>query len=857
MRKAQKQQIEELLALLEQAHGEIKRFVEMKHPDEAMELLGQCQDSAVQAGELIEKTEGENVPAIVKLEEYCETLYEIHEELASDAVVSPEKIYKRLRKSLIHAENSVKNDIKVRLEMVFMPYKASMWDSLESVWMAADADPDCDAYVVPIPYYDKNRDGSLGAFHYEGDRMPDYVPVVHYDAYDVKKREPDVVFIHNPYDQFNRVTSVDPRFYSYELKKSTKCLVYIPYYTTSGGMSEGQSSSPAYYFADYIVIQTGEYRKFFDAEIPQEKFLPFGSPKFDKVMHLCNNPPEPPEEWKEKMEGKKVYFYNTSLNGMLADTEAFLNKMAYVFRTFKGRKDACILWRPHPLMEATLDSMREAYRPYYDALKRAFLEEKIGILDETPDIEKTIALSDVYIGDAGTSVISLFGIAGKPIFILNNKIHTKPVKDDWRGEKINIMFDMRGNDRYYITRSDQLWFSEKNDYHYRFYMDLNTQYSGGGFYMGAVEMRDKIYIVPRNAQHMLVITDKKIRKIELKPCTVQAGVFSGYWYNEKYIFLFPNRYPEVIRFEIETEEIRYIDGVKQLNVRNVDGEWRFGGRCSYGNELVFASPQDNQFIFMDIDTLEKRELSSNSVCNIGTQGIVVEEEELWLMPLNGMTITRWNPKTGKVKEYDNLPQGFKAVNLSYGYECSERPFGGIAFSDKGDSGIIIISPCWGNMYLLLDRETGAVQEWETPIPFIYQGKNDYFPIGSMGGFVSIPEQQKNAEYKIWYAPERRLFKMNIATREYQEMEIVFDYEELKEHEAGFMETSENLQYSLGENAFNSLENLLDGQITGKPFDRERQLRAFSRINANLEGTCGEKVFRFVAEQSGTVRRDNI
>ena len=29
-----------------------------------------------------------------------------------------------------------------------------MWDSLESVWQAADADPDCDAYVVPIPYYD-------------------------------------------------------------------------------------------------------------------------------------------------------------------------------------------------------------------------------------------------------------------------------------------------------------------------------------------------------------------------------------------------------------------------------------------------------------------------------------------------------------------------------------------------------------------------------------------------------------------------------------------------------------------------------------------------------------------------------
>ena len=37
-------------------------------------------------------------------------------------------------------------------KVVFMPYKASMWDSLESVWMAADKDERCEALVVPITY---------------------------------------------------------------------------------------------------------------------------------------------------------------------------------------------------------------------------------------------------------------------------------------------------------------------------------------------------------------------------------------------------------------------------------------------------------------------------------------------------------------------------------------------------------------------------------------------------------------------------------------------------------------------------------------------------------------------------------
>ena len=50
-----------------------------------------------------------------------------------------------------------------------------MWDSLESVWRAADEDPECDAYVVPIPYFERNAQGELAAGHYEGNQFPEYV----------------------------------------------------------------------------------------------------------------------------------------------------------------------------------------------------------------------------------------------------------------------------------------------------------------------------------------------------------------------------------------------------------------------------------------------------------------------------------------------------------------------------------------------------------------------------------------------------------------------------------------------------------------------------------------------------------
>ena len=302
----------------------------------------------------------------------------------------------------------------MKREIVFMPYKASMWDSLESIWIAANEDPDCEAYVVPIPYYDKKPDGKLGAYHYEGGDFPEDVPVVDYREYDLAKRKPYAIYIHNPYDYANYVTTVALDYYSDKLKKYTENLVYVPYYSTAGGMSEDQSLCPVYMNADYIVVQGERYRKFFDSRLPDKKFLPLGSPKFDRVLRLCKNPPKAPVEWKAGLAGRRVYFYNTSLGGMLADTGNFLMKMQYVFNTFKGRDDSLVIWRPHPLMESTFDSLRGAYKPIYQKLKQYFLQENIGILDETPDIEKTIALCDAYIGDGGTSVTSLFGMAGKP-----------------------------------------------------------------------------------------------------------------------------------------------------------------------------------------------------------------------------------------------------------------------------------------------------------------------------------------------------------------------------------------------------------------------------------------------------------
>lgn len=814
-----------------------------KHPD-AVAILMDCQQSAITMGTNLEKRGASGIELTHILEEYCENLYQISERLAESDENACMLLSQRIEEQITQLKAQLQDHLKDRKEIVFFPYKASMWDSLESIWMAADADPDCDAYVVPIPYYDRKTDGTLGTYHYEGREMPEYVPVIYYEDYRIEERRPDIAYIHNPYDEMNLVTSVDPRFYSGELKKHVERLVYVPYYATTGGMAEGQAMCPAYSHADDIVTQSEKYRKFFDESLDDQKFLPLGSPKFDRVIRLCNNPPEPPEGWKEKLEGKTVYFYNTSLGGMLENTVSFFQKMEYVFRCFEGRDDCCLIWRPHPLFESTLDSMRKQFRPIFDRLKQLFVENDLGIYDDTPDIEKTIALSDVYIGDAGTSVTSLFGVAGKPLFILNNAIHSAPQEEDWRGGIIRG-FTVDGQDDWLITPENQLYHAPKHDYAYEFYCDL-SDYSGGGYYLRSFEMEGKVYVCPANAQNILVIKDHQIvETIELRHELEKAGAFCGAWRVGSFLYLIPNQYPDIVRYDTKRKRVNYLSGYRDLFVKMVNGAWRIGGSCVWKNFVMIASANDREVLAIDSVTMKVQRLSIRSKHPGGWMVLVPDGNEIWMLPFEGGAIIRWNPGNGQTTEYDQLPEGFQCKNRPYGYSCMERPFFGIATTKKQ----VIVSPYWGNMFLAIDKKSGEISQWQPPFPVVDETKNGYWNAWAEAVFLRpIQTTKEGVTYRLFYYPERKLYDVNPDTGAYREIPIVFQKEELRAHEAGFCENSDWLQYCCVENALCSLKDLLDGTLCGKPFDRERQLASYASITANMDGTCGEKVHRTVCQR---------
>lgn len=426
--------------LLGQAHENIASAFRKGDSDTVAELLADCQDGAIALGTRIEEVKKAS-EAVNALEQYCEMLYTLHEKIFNTEIIDVQAVEDILSEGFQNIVESIEKNILKKRTAVFLPYKASMWDSLESVWKAAEADPDCDAYVIPIPYYEKKSDGMLGEMYYEGDQYPEYVPITDYNNFDFGIHHPDMIFIHNPYDEYNYATSIHPFFYSKNLKKFTDNLVYIPYFVLdeiepSDKMAvknmEHFCTAPAVIHADTVIVQSEKMRQAYicalvefagekSRQVWEKKILGLGSPKYDKVLEEVSSITVP-EEWekiiyKEDGTKKKIIFYNTGLGAMLEQKEAMLDKIENVLEFFSNnRKEAALLWRPHPLMKATLQSMMPELLEGYKRLVAAYQEEKWGIYDDTAELDRAIKISDAYYGDP-SSVVQLFRKVGKPVML--------------------------------------------------------------------------------------------------------------------------------------------------------------------------------------------------------------------------------------------------------------------------------------------------------------------------------------------------------------------------------------------------------------------------------------------------------
>jgi GT2 family glycosyltransferase len=122
----------------------------------------------------------------------------------------------------------IKRHKEEKKKYVFILYTASQWSALDSLWSAIDRDYDSIPIVLPVPYYTKNPDGTLGEYHFEKDVLPEECHALYFADVDLKKMHPDVIFISAQMDGANPEVAVPAEYYSDVLQKYTRMLVYVP-----------------------------------------------------------------------------------------------------------------------------------------------------------------------------------------------------------------------------------------------------------------------------------------------------------------------------------------------------------------------------------------------------------------------------------------------------------------------------------------------------------------------------------------------------------------------------------------------------------------------------------------------------
>ncbi len=649
MRQKQKTEILNCIKSLYQAHDEIRAAGEQSDNFLVQNMLGECQEHAIQLGNAIEEIEGRTVEPVKFLEDYCECVYVVYQEMGNKGSIH--KQYKRLQKSLLKVENSIKNDIRVQKEIVFFPYKSSMWDSLESVYLEAKKSRDCNVYCVPIPYFELNPDHSFGVMHYEGGQFPSNIEVTNWETYSFEDREPDVIIIHNAYDDWNLVTSVHPRFYSANLKKYTKRLIYIPYFVMNENLNADNEKEikevshfcymPGIIHADEVIVQSEKIKKIYAkvyAEVLRKqgikrndmaivnKFSGLGSPKFDKVRNY-NGVDEVPKEWTDILTNrgdKKIVFWNIGISEILSNRELAIDKIQYIFNYFADRTDKFILLlRPHPLLTDTMRSMCPQLLGRYCDLINNYKKGGWGIYDDTPDVDRAVGLSDFYFG-GGSSVIQLFKAVQKPIFRICYGVNS--LNNEYG---LNADVCIVGNDFWFMPIwSNQLYCFHSDTAKTEFIQGL-WQYppKGRHLFSSILFDKEKLYFIPLDADALVVFDLKKkeyVKYIKLGRTRFRQGLIV-----DGQLYCIPGNNMHILQFDLQTETIR-----ERYEVR-IDGLSAEDGLCetkaAIADKRIFVPiNKKNGVLVFETDSKNMRFVSMDKYMD-GVCCVCVCQNGIWVL----------------------------------------------------------------------------------------------------------------------------------------------------------------------------------------------------------------------------------
>lgn len=429
--------LDAVLLSFENVHGLINQDLK-SNSNAVLDNLANMQNLLIDLGNFMESVKGEGYDIIPLIESLCEKVYGLYlgieactgssaEEKASGENLNASGNI--LIRDISEALDSLADTIRRRKEYIFMPFKAEYFKAFEKEYNLAIKDKDIDVFVVPMPYYFKDYDGSLKDMQYDISSYEsltgDSLGLVHCDNFNFELHFADRIYTQYPYDNENEVTGIPPFLQSDNIRNYTKELVYMPWFSTYEFKKENQReyknmmyycTVPGVVNADMVVLDTEQNRDNYIEKLTEwagedtrtiweEKIV------YSEIVNSADNVPSSCE---------KCMAFFISLSLLVVGDEKSIEKLKNIVETFDENKERIkILWVRND-EEKILKSLNPDMYEKYIALLEEFKNKGIGHFS-FESIEKIVEKADAFYGDPGV-LAHEFRNAKKPVMIMNYDI---------------------------------------------------------------------------------------------------------------------------------------------------------------------------------------------------------------------------------------------------------------------------------------------------------------------------------------------------------------------------------------------------------------------------------------------------
>lgn len=413
--------------------------------EDIITYLSELQNNIVSFGTLTESIKGEGCKTVKLLEQYLEVIYKVakyvqkfDEGISYEA--SAENKYaecdEEVKDTFASISEAIYSEIVNRRSVLFLPVKAKHFSSMRMAYEMEAATPDTDVYVMPLPYYYKEYDGSFkDEMHIDTEEfIKANIPVTDYSRFDLSLLCPEKIYINSAYDEYNMAVSVDTRFYARIVKKYTEKLIYIPYFKL---MEFDRANYPCWYnmqyyctvpgvvMADKVYVQSENTRKAYIDKLNEwvgdEKYTDIWEQKIDVYNESCE---EHSEDELRDTGSKKTIVWFVSAGSLAEFGDRYIEKAYRNLDVFALSKDKLkVLLISEPFLDEMIKTYsNELYKKwigFIDEFNRSGIGEVVSRV-ENQSVEALLK-ANAYYGDP-SYICKDFILMKKPVMLQNVEV---------------------------------------------------------------------------------------------------------------------------------------------------------------------------------------------------------------------------------------------------------------------------------------------------------------------------------------------------------------------------------------------------------------------------------------------------